>query len=193
MEKFIVYNNFMGIPEKVVFIDGKWWVISRNETFEQLPEMEFGDDFYRNLCTLDEELTYPDLGCMMGRVMADLDPLKKASEVLENRLNDLRRLGVKFNGAPQQMEVTVKIVKRTVCDERTPYMVSCYDSHDDWQDYFSVYDFHYPEAALMCAREFLSFFLKHGVTIHVTLCCTKETYDEIWQNARDMEFEELDD
>ena len=190
MEKFIVYNNFMGTPEKVVLIDGKWWKISRDAVLEPLPEPEYGDDYYRNLCSLDEVITMPDLACLMGCSIIEVETFDVSTEVFENRLKDLLRLGVKINADPQQMDVKVSIVENPKAPEHARYRLSCFDSNDEWRDYILFEKYKDPADAIIAAESYLQFFKEHGVTFHTTLQCTKEIYSVIWGFVEDMEYEE---
>ena len=190
MEKFIVYNNFMGTPEKVVFLDGKWWKLSRDAELVPLPEPEYGDDYYRNLCSLDEVITMSDLACLMGCSIIEVDTDDVRTEVFENRLKDLQRLGVKINADPQQMDVKVSIVENPKAPEHARYRLSCFDSNDEWRDYIFLEKYKEPFDAIKAFNAYLEFFKNHGVTFHTTLRCTKEIYDEIVWAAFDMEYEE---
>jgi len=190
MEKFIVYNNFMGTPEKVVYLDGKWWKISRDAELEPLPEPEYGDDYYRNLCSLDEVITMPDLACMMGCSIFEFNSFE-IKDVFEDRLKDLLRLGVKINADPQQMDVTVSIVENPKAPEHPSYRLSCYDSNDEWRDYILHDNYAEPFDAMKAFKAYLQFFKNHGVTFHTTLRCTDEIYSEVWELAMDMEYEEI--
>jgi hypothetical protein len=189
MEKFIVYNNFMGLPEKVVSLDGKWWIVSRNESLAPLPESEYGDEYYRNLCSADEEITIPDLAGMMGRAMS-CPERDEGIDVLESRFKDLMRLGVKVKDMPQLMDITVHIYKSQRADKRNPFIVSCYNTNDEWDDYFYIDDIQFIESALRYAVEFKNFFKNHGVKIHATLKCTDELYQELAMITFDMDYEE---
>jgi len=193
MEKFIVYHKSIGIPEKIGFMDGKWWVLSRNALLEPLNNEMCDNEVYLNLCTLDEELSIKDLAGLMGTAWTCEEAKEDVKDILEARLNDLIRLGVKINAVPQQMDVTVRIVKSMDTDRRNPYMVSCFDTNNTWLDYFLVEEFYYPEAALMYAKEFLAFFKNHGVTIHATLNCKEDIHDELWPLANDMVYDEITD
>ena len=193
MEKFIVYHKSIGIPEKIGFMDGKWWVLSRNALLEPLNNEMCDNEEYMNLCTLDEELSIKDLAGLMGAAWTCEEAKEDVKDILETRLNDLIRLGVKINAVPQQMDVTVRIVKSKDVSKRNPYLVSCFDTNDNWQDYFLMEEFFYPEAALMFAKDFLEFFKNHGVTIHATLNCTEDIHDELWPLANDMVYDEITD
>ena len=191
MEKLIVYNNFNGTPEKVVFLDGKWWKISRDAELEPLTEPEYVYDYYRNLCTLDEVITMPDLACVMGCTIGDVETDDIATDVFENRLKDLLRLGVKINDDPQQMDVTVSITRNAEAPESERYRLSCFDSNDDWRDYIFLERYKDPADAMIAMKSYLEFFKDHGVTFQTTLQCTKEIYDDILWLALDMEYDEI--
>ena len=193
MEKFIVYNNFMGTPEKVVPLDGKWWVITRDQILSPLPKGLGDTDVYSNLCSLDEELNITDLAGIMGSSMINPEPDIYIGEILENRFKELLKMGVKVNASLQQMDVTVHIVKNPKGNKRTPYCVSCYHSHDEWKDYFYLENIKSAITCACCAHTFVNFFKNHGVRVNATLKCTEEVYNEVAMLMFDMLFEEITD
>ena len=193
MEKVIGYNNFMGTPEKVVLLDGKCWVITRDQILSPLPKGLGDTDVYSNLCSLDEELKITDLAGIMGSSMINPEPDKYIGNILETRFKELMDMGVKFKWCPQQMDVTVHVVKNKKGNKRTPYCVSCYHSHDEWKDYFYLENIKSAITCACCAHTFVTFFKNHGVRVNATLQCTEEVKKELGILVYDMEFEEITD
>lgn len=107
--KAIVYDDFAGIPISITYLGNRWWVTTPGKKLQPLEDNYDGDEIGFNfLCEAGEKVGALALAKMLGK--AAENPEDKVDEVLRQRVESLKRLGVKLDvkDEPLLLELEIK-------------------------------------------------------------------------------------
>ena len=92
----VVYDNFGGVPLIVSYVGNQWWVTTPGEKFQPLAEyIDYEGDGFCYLCEVGDKVGALALAKMLGKALEN--PEDKVDEALLNRVENLKRLGVKLD------------------------------------------------------------------------------------------------
>ena len=106
--KVVVYDDFAGFPLQVVFLDRRWWVVTPGEQLQPLDDYFEDDDIgFRFLCEARGTVGALALARMLGK--AAENPEDKVDEVLRQRVDSLKRLGVTLDVKDESLLLELEI------------------------------------------------------------------------------------
>lgn len=125
----VAYDSYAGCPLKLTMLCGKWWVTTPNMCLQTL------DDYFKQSGFEPEELLYLceaggtvgalALAQMLGRALNA--PESDISTVLHQRVNSLKRLGVRLNVKDEPLVVNLRVFgNRPDSQRQGKYSMWCY-------------------------------------------------------------------
>ena len=104
----VVYDDFAGIPLSFTFIGDRWWVTTPGEKLQPLEDYCDGDDIsFCFLCVAGGKVGALALAKMLGK--AAENPEDKVDEVLRQRVDSLKRLGVTLDVKDESLLLELEI------------------------------------------------------------------------------------
>ena len=126
LSEAIVYDGFAGIPTRVTFLNGRWWVTTpgmKLQPLENFYDGECEDFFY--LCELGGKVGALALAKMLG--LALTNPEEEVDRVLRNRVQSLKRLGVVLDLKDEPLVMELEIFPNEVMlDRQGKYSMWCH-------------------------------------------------------------------
>lgn len=104
----VVYDDFAGVPLKVTFLDGRWWLTTPGERLQLLENYFEGEDIrFRFLCEADSKVGALALAKMLGKALEE--PEDEVGKVLRNRVMDLKRLGAELDVKDEALVLKLQV------------------------------------------------------------------------------------
>lgn len=134
----IVYNNFDGSPLHVTFLGGQWWVTTSGEKLQPLEDYFCDEDINFNfLCGADDKVGALALAKMLGKALEN--PEYKVDEVMRQRVEELKRMGVTLNVKDEPLEVELELLSNEGASWRQgKFSVWCHLADDFCEVLFDV-------------------------------------------------------
>ncbi len=104
----VVYSEFSGLVLKVTFLGGQWWATTPGERLQPLEQYFDGEEIsFRYLCEGGGKVGALALARLLGHALEN--PEYGISETLQQRVDALKRLGVRLDvkDEPLTVELTV--------------------------------------------------------------------------------------
>lgn len=173
--KIIVYSKCGGFATIATFLGNQWWVTNKDERLEPLNSGEpYDQSDYRYLCEVGELVQTRDLAGMMAAALEM--PEDDIKDVMNKRLKELNMMGVKFVSSAQYLNIRISVFDNKGTSRKGKYSVFCSDTDCDMM-LFDIDSFDDAKTALMWARAYMDFFLKHGVRVAASLHCTEDVLE----------------
>ena len=173
--KIIVYSKCGGFATIAIFLGNQWWVTNKDERLEPLNSGEpYDQSDYRYLCEVGELVQTRDLAGMMAAALEM--PEDDIKDVMNKRLKELNMMGVKFVSSAQYLNIRISVFDNKGTSRKGKYSVFCSDTDRDMM-LFDIDSFDDAKTALMWARAYMDFFLKHGVRVAASLHCTEDVLE----------------
>jgi hypothetical protein len=175
--KIIVYSKCGGFATIATFLGNQWWVTNKDERLEPLNSGEpYDQSDYRYLCEVGELVQTRDLAGMMAAALEM--PEDDIKDVMNKRLKELNMMGVKFVSSAQYLNIRISVFDNKGTSRKGKYSVFCSDTDRDML-LFDIDSFDDAKTALMWARAYMDFFLKHGVRVSASLHCTEDVLEQL--------------
>lgn len=175
--KIIVYSKCGGFATIATFLGNQWWVTNKDERLEPLNSGEpYDQSDYRYLCEVGELVQTRDLAGMMAAALEM--PEDDIKDVMNKRLKELNMMGVKFVSSAQYLNIRISVFDNKGTSRKGKYSVFCSDTDRDML-LFDMDSFDDAKTALMWARAYMDFFLKHGVRVAASLHCTEDVLEQL--------------
>ena len=175
--KIIVYSKCGGFATIATFLGNQWWVTNKDERLEPLNSGEpYDQSDYRYLCEVGELVQTRDLAGMMAAALEM--PEDDIKDVMNKRLKELNMMGVKFVSSAQYLNIRISVFDNKGTSRKGKYSVFCSDTDRDML-LFDIDLFDDAKTALMWARAYMDFFLKHGVRVAASLHCTEDVLEQL--------------
>jgi hypothetical protein len=105
----VIYDDFMGVPYVVTFLGNRWWMTTSNEKLQPLEEFFDRDDIgFCHLCEAGGTVGALALAKMLGVALEN--PEDKVDEVLLQRVESLKRLGVMLDVKDEPLVLQLEII-----------------------------------------------------------------------------------
>jgi hypothetical protein len=185
--KIIVYSKCGGFATIATFLGNQWWVTNKDERLEPLNSGEpYDQSDYRYLCEVGELVQTRDLAGMMAAALEM--PEDDIKDVMNKRLKELNMMGVKFVSSAQYLNIRISVFDNKGTSRKGKYSVFCSDTDRDML-LFDIDSFDDAKTALMWARAYMDFFLKHGVRVSASLHCTEDVLEQLNRLTSGMKIE----
>ena len=134
----IVYNDFDGTPLKVTFLGNRWWVTTPGERLQPLEDYFDDEDINFNfLCGTGDKVGALALAKMLGKALEN--PEYKVDEVMRQRVEELKRMGVTLNVKDEPLEVELELLSNEGASCRQgKFSVWCHLTDDFCERFFDI-------------------------------------------------------
>ncbi len=134
----IVYDDFGGLPLKVTYLNGRWWVTTAGSQLEPLEDYFGGEDIgFNYLCEAGGKVGALALTKMLG--LALTHPETDVDAVLRNRVGDLKRLGAELDGTDEPLELELDVISNVGKPARQgEYSVICHLAGNICEQIFDI-------------------------------------------------------
>lgn len=134
----VVYNDFDGTPLKVTFLGNRWWVTTPGERLLTLKE--YFDDEHINfnfLCETGDKVGALALAKMLGKALEN--PEDKVDEVMRQRVESLKRMGVTLDVKDEPLVVVLEVFSNEKASWRQgKFSACCHLAGDFCERFFDI-------------------------------------------------------
>lgn len=159
----IVFDDYAGVPMRVTYIDGRWWVTTPNNFLKLLSEQYGGmetDYFY--LCAPGEEVGALSLVKLLGKSIEN--PCFAVETTLRHRMAELKRLGVALNPKDEALTLELELFTNPPNGRRQgKYSLMCCAVGDCYEPLFDCDAFACKEDAVEYGDTFFDFLKRIGI------------------------------
>lgn len=138
ISQVVVYDDLMGVPYKISFIGGRWWITTSGEKFQPLEEFADAEDIsFSFLCEADGKVGTLALAKMLGKALDN--PEDRVDEVLRQRVKSLERLGITLDVKDEPLLLEMETISNENCPARHGnYSVICHLHGNYFETVFDV-------------------------------------------------------
>ena len=134
----IVCDDFGGLPMKVTYLNGCWWVPTRGSTLQ--PLKDYAGKMELQFIYLTEaggKVGALALTKMLGRALEN--PECEVYKVLRNRVSDLKRLGIELDVKDEELQLELEVINNEGKPGRQGnYSVTCHLADNDCECVFDI-------------------------------------------------------
>ena len=159
----VVYDDFMGVPLKVTFLNDRWWVTTEGEWLQPLEEyFKSGDIHFNFLCDVGGSVGALALAKMLGKAIEF--PEDDIAKLLPERVASLKRLGVTLNVKDEPLKLKLDIFRNEEGSGRGGfYSMICYLADNYCEQLFDVDYFDSRIEAKLWCKSFFNYLESIGI------------------------------
>ena len=105
----VVYDDYAGFPYRVSFLGDRWWVTTPGEMLQPLNDLLDDDISYNYLCEAGGKVGALALAKMLGKAVEE--PEIDVCEVMRQRVENLKRLGVNIDVNDEHLTLELRVFK----------------------------------------------------------------------------------
>lgn len=163
----VVYNDFMGVPLKVTFLNDRWWVTTEGERLQPLADYFDGEDVeFSFLCEAGGRVDTLALARVLGKALEE--PEDNVLPTMARRVMCLKRLGVELDVESETLEIDIMVFGHGKNSLRKgAYSVACSAAYDPLDILFDIDGFSNKRDAKEYAKNYTKFLRCMGINVKV--------------------------